>query len=123
MLKISTALRTIPFELEDQGEFISLYVSQYAVADANKMVEIQQTLINDDGKITSYGDFIASRIVCSVKQVSDDSYYWDSVQAFNDCNYPNEMMTQLDAAVTELNPMADTSDLGEGETLLEQKKS
>ncbi len=123
MLKLSTQLRRVPFQLEDGAETVDLYVSQYTVADANKMVNMQRELVNDEGEITEYGSFVASRIVCSVKRVDTDEHYWPTIADFESYVYPNELMTQLDQVVNEVNPTPDTSELEKGETLLEQKKS
>ncbi|CAM0033781.1 hypothetical protein VPHD164_0012 [Vibrio phage D164] len=123
MLKLSTQLRRVLFQLEDGKETVDLYVSQYTVADANKMVNIQRELVNEEGNITEYGAFVASRIVCSVKRVDNDEHYWPTIEDFEDKGYPNELMTQLDQVVNEVNPIPDTPELEKGESLLEQKKS
>lgn len=122
MLKLSANIKTVPFEFEENGKTTELYVTQHSVADANYLLELQKPLVNDD-KNMSYEDFVVSRIIASVKRKDDDSRYWDcSVEDFKQKTYPNDLVTELNNVINELNPLPIVNEES-NDSVLEQKKS
>ena len=108
MLKLSGVCKSLGFEFTDvDGVIHNLKVTQYSVKDHMKLIELQKPvgeMADDESKLFERSEIIqTSRVVVSVKTESG-GYFWDSVEAFREKNYPNDLLDSLCEAVLEINP-------------------
>lgn len=108
MLELNAALKKEEFKFTDEsGEQNELYVSEFSIKDTDRLIQMQKPLLAKESELITVFDLQISRLLCAVKCVKDDSYFWDcSIEEFKSKPYGSSMLAQLTNCVDELNPLS-----------------